>query len=287
MKLSTNKEDTLLSIRSHINSLTKSESLVAAYVLQHASEVIYYSITDMSEKVKVGETTVIRFCRKLGFRGFQDFKLSLAQDLVTLDDTVNDDSIEENDSIEVLSGKIIRSYNNILGETLKLVSASNYNKAIDLLEETENIYLFGVGSSGVIAMLAANSFTRIGKKCVVQTDAHFQAVTATLMTKKDVAIGISVSGSTKDTINNLKLSKEGGAKIICITQNARSPITQLSDVELLMSARENPMQGSALSSKISQLAVIEILHAGLTLRQGEQTQAFRLKTAKAVTDRLY
>lgn len=279
------KEDPLISIRSHINSLTKSEALVAEYVLDNPKEVIYYSITDMSEKVQVGETTVIRFCRKLGYRGFQDFKLSLAQDLVAFDNSTNE-VIEKSDSVEMLSGKIIRSYQNILNETLKLVNAENYKRAIRLLEQAKNIYFFGVGSSGVTAQLAANSFTRIGKMCVLQTDAHFQAMLASLITKEDVAIGISVSGSSKDTINNLKLAKAEGAKIICITQNARSPITQIADVELLMSARENPLQGSALSSKVSQLAIIEILHAGLTLRQREKAKEYRLKTAKAVTDRL-
>lgn len=283
--LSINKEDTLLTIRTHINSLTKSEAIVAEYVLANAKDIIYYSITDVSEKVQVGETTVIRFCRKLGFRGFQDFKLSLAQDLVNVEETEND-MIDKDDSVEILSGKIIRSYNNILSETLKLVNEENYEKAIDLLENAESIYFFGVGSSGIIAKLAANSFTRIGKKCVFQTDAHFQSMMATLITENDVAIGISVSGSAKDTINNIQLAKDEGAKVICITQNARSPITQLADVELLMSSRENPLQGSALSSKVSQLAVIEILHAGLAGRQGEKAQAYRVKTAKAVTDRL-
>lgn len=279
------KEDPLLSIRSHINSMTKSEARVAEYVLDNPQEVIYYSITDMSEKSQVGETTVIRFCRKLGYRGFQDFKLSLAQDLVSYEEKSND-VIEKSDTIDALSGKIIKSYNNILNETLKLVDSENYERAITLLDNAERIYFFGVGSSGITAQLAANSFTRIGKMCVLQTDSHFQSMLATLITEKDVVIGISVSGSTKDTINNLELAKKEGANIICVTQNARSPITQLADVGLLMSARENPLQGSALSSKVSQLAVIEILHAGLSLRQGDKAQSYRLKTAQAVTDRL-
>jgi len=279
------REDPLLTIRSHLSSLTRSEALVAEYVLENPKEVIYYSITDMSEKAAVGETTVIRFCRKLGYRGFQDFKLSLAQDLVSYDESTND-AIEKNDTIDLLASKIIKSYNNILNETLKLVQSARYNKAISLLNDAEKVYFFGVGSSGVIAKLAANSFTRIGKSCLLQTDAHFQAMLATLITERDVAIGISVSGSSKDTINNLQLAKGEGAKIICITQNARSPITQLADVALFMSARENPLQGSALSSKVSQLSVIEILHAGLALQEQEKAESYRLRTAKAVTDRL-
>ncbi|MFD2131834.1 MurR/RpiR family transcriptional regulator [Pseudogracilibacillus auburnensis] len=279
------KNDTLLLIRTHIQSMTKSEQLVAEYVLSHAKEVIYSSVTDVSEKVKVGETTVIRFCRKLGYRGFQDFKLSLAQDMVMIEESTNEE-VENDDTFDVLSSKIIRSYNGILNETQKLVQPELYEKAVEYLNKAENIYCFGVGSSGIIAQLAVNSFVRIGKNCVWQTDPHFQAMLAVTMTEKDVAIGISVSGSSKDTVNNMKLAKDSGARIICITQNARSPITQLADIELLMSSRESPLQGSALSSKISQIAVIEILHAGLAIRQGEKAQEYRVKTARAVTDRL-
>lgn len=279
------KEDTLLLIRTHIQSMTKSEGLVAQYVLDNAKYVIYQSVTDVAEKVQVGETTVIRFCRKLGYRGFQDFKLSLAQDMVLIEEVMNED-VELDNTMVSLATKIIRSYTGILNETHKLVHPSQYEEAVDVLHQAENIYFFGVGSSGIIAQLAVNTFMRIGKKCIWQTDSHFQAILASSMTEKDVAIGISVSGSSKDTVNNMELAKASGAKIICITQNARSPITQLADIELLMSSRENPLQGSALSSKISQIAVLEILHAGLAVMQGEKAQEYRVKTAKAVTDRL-
>ena len=286
MKSSQDVGDTLLVIRSHLSALTKAEAIVAEYVLTHRNDVIYLSVTELAEQADVGETTVLRFCRKLGFHGFQDFKLSLAQDLVqpvthTYEEVTNDDSAQ------ILAEKIVTSHISILEETLKLVQPEKLERAIDLLVQAETIQFYGVGSSGLTALQASHSFTRIGKKCDAKSDTHFQAMSASLLTEKDLAVGISISGSTKDTIENLRLAKEAGASIICITHNARSPITKLADVDLLMAARENPLQGSSLSAKISQLAVIDMLYAGVTIRQREIARKFREKTARAVSEKLY
>jgi DNA-binding MurR/RpiR family transcriptional regulator len=280
--------NTLLSIRSHLNALTKTEAVVAQYVLEHPKEVIYLSVTDVAKQADVGETTVLRFCRKLGFRGFQDFKLLLAQDLVQPVQTAGHmyDEVKSGDDPAVLSQKIIASHNRILEDTGKLLDGSKLGQAIDLLAAAETIHFYGVGSSGLTALQAAHSFSRIGKRCDAKQDAHFQAMAASLLTGMDVAVGISISGSTKDTIDNLRIAKEAGAKIVCITQHALSPITKLADVDLLMAARENPFQGSSLSAKISQLAVIDILCAGLTLRLAETAHQSRVRTAKAVSEKL-
>src|SRR5699024_8269043 len=146
---------------------------------------------------------------------------------------------------------------------------------------------FGVGSSGLAALQASHSFIRMGKKSEAKQDAHFQAIDASLLSEKDVAVGFSVSGSTKDTNESLKIAKEAGANIISITHNARSPITQISDVALLMSAWENPLQGSSLAAKMSQLAVIDILCLGVFLRMKEKAIEYREKTARAVSEKLY
>lgn len=286
MKNNSDIGDTLLVIRSHLSALTKMETIVAQYVLEHANEVIYLSVTELAEKANVGETTVIRFCRKLGFRGFQDFKLSLAQDLAK-PVTHTHEEIKPTDPVQVLAQKTILSNNSILEETLKLVNPEKLAQAIDLLVQAETIQFYGVGSSGLTAKQASHSFARIGKRCDAQSDTHFQAMAASLLSENDVAVGITISGSTKDTIENLRLAKEAGARVISITHNARSPITKLTDVDLLMAARENPLQGSSLSAKISQLAVIDMLYAGVMLRLGEVAGQFRRKTAKAVSEKLY
>ncbi|MEF2967968.1 MurR/RpiR family transcriptional regulator [Paenibacillus sp. M1] len=277
---------TLLSIRSHLNGLTKTEQKVARFILDNAQDVIYYSVTELAEKADVGETTVLRLCRKLKFHGFQDFKLTLAQDLVKPSDRISHE-ITENDDASALNRKVISMHVGVLEQTSELVNSERLEQAIALLHRAENINFFGVGSSGLTALQAAHSFTRIGKRSQAVTDPHFQAMEASLIKQGDVAVGISVSGSTKDTMETLALAKQAGADILVITSNAISPITKLADIVLLMVARESPLQGSSMSAKISQLAIVDILHTGVAFRMKDEALKFREMTAKAITDKLY
>ncbi|WP_379393175.1 MurR/RpiR family transcriptional regulator [Paenibacillus lentus] len=277
---------TLLSIRSHFNGLTKTEQKVANFILENAQDIIYHSVTELAERADVGETTVIRFCRKLKFHGFQDFKLSLAQDLVKPSDRLYNEVTEEDDAA-TLNRKVISMHIETLEQTSELISSDQLEKTIDLLTAANHIHFFGVGSSGLTALQAAHSFSRIGKQSFAKTDTHFQAMTAALMHPGDVAVGISISGSTKDTLENLSLAKKAGAKIVVITSNARSPITKLADIELLMVARENPLQGSSLAAKISQLAVIDILNVGVSLKIKDEALKYREITAKSISEKLY
>lgn len=107
------------------------------------------------------------------------------------------------------------------------------------------------------------------------------------MNKGDVAVGLSISGSTKDTIDNLNIAKKAGARIIAVTSNARSPITKIADIVLIVVGRENPLQGSSLAAKMSQLAIIDILNVAVSLRMKDQAIKYREITAKATSDKLY
>jgi len=277
---------TLLNIRSHLNGLTKMEQKVAQYILEHAQDVIYHSVTELADRADVGETTVLRFCRKLKFQGFQDFKLSLAQDLVKPVEHLHREVTEE-DSPSALIHKVFGTHIQTLEQTKELVDVNQLGKAIQALEAASAIYFFGVGSSGLTALQASNSFARIGKKTQVVTDSHLQAMNAAFMQPGDVAVGFSNSGSTKDTIESLTIAKKAGACVIAITSNARSPITKVADIVLLMVARENPLQGSSLAAVISQLAIIDVLNVAVSLQSKEQALKHRELAAKAISDKLY
>lgn len=277
---------TLLNIQSHYNGLTKTEQKAAKYILDHAQDVIYYSVTELAEKADVGETSVLRLCRKLKFKGFQDFKLSLAQDLVRPTDHLHNEVTEQDDPA-ALKHKVISTHLQILEQTRELLNREQLAKTIDLIAGAESIHFFGVGSSGLSAAQAAHSFSRIGIRSYAKQDTHFQAIEASLMDERSVAIGLSISGSTKDTIDNLQLAKAAGAKVIAITSNARSPITKLANHSLLMVAKENPLQGSSMSAKISQLAIIDILNVAVALRMKDDALRNREKTAKAISDKMF
>lgn len=273
-------------ISSIYNSLTKAEQKVADAVLSNTETAVYSSVTDLAEMADVGETSVIRFCRKLGYRGYQEFKLAVAQDLVSPTENVHG-RIEETDDIELISKKITSYNSKALVDTQTLLDESQLQKAMEAFIKGRKIYFFGVGSSGITANDAKYRFMRLGFDVDYASDSHIIAMNSALVTKEDVVVGISSSGSTKDLVDAIRMAKKNGAYVICLTNHARSPITQYADAILLAASRETPLQGGAFSSKLAQIHVLDILSTLVAMEQKEHTLSSIEKTAKSVLEKMY
>jgi DNA-binding MurR/RpiR family transcriptional regulator len=269
-------------INSYYPSLTKSEQKVANIVLNEMDKVIYYSVTDLADIAGVGETTVLRFCRKIGLKGYQEFKLAIAKDLSTHKQPDSDNEQPSGLVQDILSHTV-----NAIQETANMVNEEELNKAVNLLNDATSVHFFGVGTSGLTAMDAKNRFLRIGRRMDAIIDSHIQAMTAATLSEKDVVVGLSVSGSTKDTIDSLKIAKNNGATVIAITYYARSPITKTADIVLLIGGKESPLEGGSMAAKISQLYVIDLLCTGLALANKEKALQMKEKTAQSVVDKIY
>lgn len=273
-------------ITSIYQSLTKSEQKVAEVVKNQLKEAVYWSVSDLAEHAEVGETTVIRFCRKLGYKGYQDFKLAVAQHTT---ETTSEEfgEVQETDSIYVLSQKVTAENSKTLQNTLSLVNPLALEEAAQQIMNGQKLYLFGVGASGVMAQLAQYRFMRLGYHAESASDSHVIAMNCALAQKGDIVVGISTSGSTKDLVDAMKIAKENGAYIICITNHMKSPITKYGDVALLTSAKESPLHGGAFTSLMSQMHVLDMLTRYIELQQKEKSMKALQKTAKAVSDKLY
>ncbi|PWW31309.1 RpiR family transcriptional regulator [Cytobacillus oceanisediminis] len=269
-------------INSYYPSLTKSEQKVASVVLEQMDKVIYYSVTDLADIAEVGETTVLRFCRKIGLKGYQEFKLAIAKDLSVSgqNDTSESQPLSLVDSIAQYT-------KNAVDETVNMIDETVLQKAIELLSAASSVHFFGVGTSGLSALDAKNRFLRIGRRFDAIIDPHIQSMTAATLGPNDVVVGLSISGSTKDTIDSLHIAKENGAKVIAITYYARSPITKVADNVLLCGGKESPLEGGSLAAKISQLFVIDLLSTGLALQDKNYTVEMKEKTAQAVVGKIY
>lgn len=281
-----NSSSTLLMISSIYNSLSKAEKKVADAVQSDPEYAVLATVTDLAEKAKVGETSVIRFCRKIGFRGYHEFKLSVAQDLVNVS-TYIDEEIEEEDDWELIARKLTMNHTKLLDKTLDLIDMGTVSQAVEALAAANRVFVYGVGSSGITALDTHYRFMRIGLNVDVQRDIHILAMSAALVKAGDVVFGISTSGSTKDVVAATRMAKENGALIICLTSHARSPITTYADIVLLVPSKEMPFQGGALSTKIAQIHLIDILSTLLTLHMKDSAYAAIKKTADAVADKLY
>ncbi|MFW5686675.1 MAG: MurR/RpiR family transcriptional regulator [Halanaerobium sp.] len=273
-------------IRSEYKSLPPSEVKVADYVLENPEEIIYLSVSELATAVDVSDSTIIRFCKDVGFKGYQEFKLFIAQDLVVTIENINED-ISSDDDLKTLSQKITYSNKQAIDETMSVLNLEDLERAINQITEADKIQFFGVGASGITACDAKYKFLRIGKNVDCYTDAHLQAMSAATLSKNDLVVGISHSGSTKDVVDSCKIASEAGATVICITGHNKSPITKIADIKLLTATKEGPLGSGALRSKIAQLHMLDLIFTGVSLKLKEQTIEYTEKTAKAVIDKLY
>lgn len=273
-------------IFSYLNTLTKAEKKVADYVLANMEDTIYLTVTELAEKVGVGETTVLRFCRRIGYKGYQAFKMAITKEVAKQSFETSEETNEVS-AIQSLVHKSTTASIQALKETSQLVDYEMLERAIELFKTQKRIVMYGASVSGNTAEDAGNRFLRIGVLIEVYKDAHMQAMSAATLSKDDLAIGISISGSTKDTIDALKIAKDNGVKIISLTHSKRSPITQISDVILLTAGRETPLQGGSMGAKISQLLVIDLLFNGVANQQKEKASRMKELTSKAVLDKAY
>lgn len=282
----TNRTGGLALIRSAYPALAPAEQRVADYCLANPEKVIYLSVTQLASICNVGESTVIRFCQASGFAGYQDLKLNLAVDTASSAEPLVS-NLSANDSLSSLIEKVTYLNTCALKDTASIMNANALEKAIDAISSARKVEFYGVGASGITALDAKYKFIRIGINCDAPQDGHIQAMSAANLGSGDVAVGISHSGSTRDTVDSVRIAKQNGATVICITDISVSPITNVADIVLLTSSAESPLQSGALRSKIAQVHVLDLLYTGVVLKLGKKAEKATERTARAVVDKLY
>ena len=280
--------DIFTQIRSHYNNFTRAEKKVADFVLKDPRTVLYMSITDLADACGVGDTSVFRFCRDLDLKGYQEFKMAIAQGV-----SADEEQPKASGAVvqeDTLAETIHNVYSTSLGaikETNDLISEQQITQAVQWMIDADRILFFGVGASMITAMDGYNKFMRIIPKACFTIDSHLQSMAASLMNEKDLAILFSYSGSTKDTVDIARIAKSRGAKVISITRFVKSPLTAHSDLTLLCGANEGPYQSGSLSSKIAQLFLLDILYMEFYRLTHAQSKFNRSLTTDSVSDKLF
>jgi len=276
----------LIRIRGAYSDLYSAEKKVADYILDNPQEIMHLSVTEVASQSRVSEATVVRFCRSLGYKGYQDFKLTLARDTVSPIKTIHED-LEKSDDIGAITHKVFQNNIQALKDTLEVLDIKEMERAKEVLMKAEKILIIGVGTSSPNVMDAYNKFFRIGLNCSSQTDSHLQVMEAALLKKGDVLVAISHSGSTKDPIETLKVAKKRGATTICITNNSLSPITKEADIKLLTASRETRFKSEALASRIAQTSIINALFMALSLHRFNKTLRYTKLIEESIVVKQY
>lgn len=270
-------------------SFTKTEKKIADFVSKNSAKVLFMSITDLAEACHVADASVHRFCRTLGLKGYQEFKMkiSLGMTVESQGARRGDNMQLKVDSLQYSMENILQSQISALKETSILLNQGQVEKTIIMMEEAQHIYFFGIGDSLLTAKEARNKFLRITKKVSCVDDPHMQAMTTAMLNSTDLIIFISYSGSTKDNVYVAQIAKNVGAKITAITRFEKSPLSAYANTLLLCGSNEGPLEGGSMSAKISQLYIIDILFQEYYRRNLGLSAENNKKTSRAVVDKLF
>lgn len=260
----------LIRLRGLYPSLKAALCKVADLVLNKPEMAIYASVNEVAAAAGVSEATVMRFCRTLGFRGFQDFKIALAREMVSPLQRLHEE-VEEGDDPETVVRKVFQANINALQDTLDVLDMKAMEEAAQLMLGARHTLLIGVGTSGPIVTDAANKFFRLGLKVTPYTDSHLMMMAAALLSPEDVLMAVSHSGSTRDPVETAKVGKAAGARVICITNNSLSPLTRVADLVLVTASRETRFRQEAMASRLCQTSIIDSLYTLVALARREES----------------
>ena len=273
-------------IQGTYSSLRTAEQRVADFILKHAEELIYLTVTELAERTQTSESTVVRLCQKIGYKGYQEFKIMLARDLVGPTETVYE-QIDSTDSLEALKTKVFQANAQALKDTIEVLSDDELRRAVEAISRARRLEIYGIGGSAPLALDAYHKFMKLGIHAVWLNDSDLMAMSSSLLAAGDVALGISHTGASRDVCDAMENAQNAGATTICITHRATSPITKVSNVKLFTAAKETAFGSDATSSRIAQLSIIDVLYAGIANADYDHALARIKKTREASAGKRY
>lgn len=263
--------------------MTASEARVASAVLERPERILTMAIAMLAEVAAVSEPTVARFCKSMGFSGFKDFKLALAKGLAGGVPFVHGD-VSAGDQAGDIATKVLNSTISSLMLVRDHADPASLDRAIRLMDAARRVEFYGQGNSGFVALDAQHKFFRLGIATAAYADPHIHAMSAALLQPGDVAVVISAAGRTLDLIRTVEIARSTGASVIGITV-AGSPLARLCDVLVATDVFEDPDVYSPMTSRISHLALIDVLAVGVAVRRGPALIGQLEKAKRTIRDK--
>ncbi|WP_373598167.1 MurR/RpiR family transcriptional regulator [Paraclostridium bifermentans] len=272
-------------IKQNYDTFTDREKLIADYLLSNKESIINLSAKEIGDLTSTSAATLVRFSKKLGFNSLNEMKLNLSMSLKDNKESSSFEYIDKNLETKDIIYGIKNSIDAVMDKTVSLIKEEELEKAIDLLIKAKNIYIYSVGVSGLVGMDFYYKLSRINKRCIAHNDTHLQITSSVLMEEGDVAVAISYSGSTKEVLECVKNAKKNNIPVIAITKaSVNNELEQLADITLKVPFVEKSLREGAMSSRISQLALVDMLFIGMAKNNLEEVEEKLILTREAVKE---
>lgn len=256
-------------IRAGYGDMRKSEQKAADYILDHLEGARELPLDQLAKRARVSQPTVLRMVRALGFGGYRDFRYQLvselARNLSEADLTTRPlygYTLRPGERLEDIPGNMVAMAERMLEETLKNFSIRTYKKIVEVLRGARLIDIYSVENSEVTAQDFLAKLLYLGFSCRHFSDHYYQRISAGSLTDQDVAVGISYSGSSRDTVDVMRTAKKAGATTIVLTNFKDSPISRYADY-LICTSQEQLFYGDSIFSRTSQLLIVDMIYMGI------------------------
>ncbi len=269
--------------------MAPAQQRLARYLLDNVATASDLSITDLAEEAGVSVGTVSLLCRRLGLRGYQDLRLGLAREAVSLSIAGGDTGAPKNgasdDPLAAAIEQVFGSGLDALAQTAQQIDRAVVRQAVKVIRRARKVEWVGVGSAGLVAAEGALKLRKLGVDSVAHFDNHQQVMSASLLDEQDVLIVVSHSGRTTDVLESVRVAHEGGAKVIAITGVAASPLAREAQVLLATVSYDTAFQVEPMASTLAQMAMVQVLFLAYLTEAGPEAEHHLARTQAALEDR--
>jgi DNA-binding MurR/RpiR family transcriptional regulator len=255
---------------------------VADYVLSNADKVMISSLKDLAKACGVSEPTIIRFLNKLNYSSYQVFRVNIAQALSRGSNKNIYDEISPTDSVDNVKIKVIQKTVQSLQDSIYIIDSDQLAKLVNWILRAEKTFIIGVGASAEQAFDLHHKLQRLGLASYATNDSHMINIMCSNLNGKDLLVAFSHSGESREILDGLRFAQAQDCPVAVVTSFPNSSAAGLADCMLLSSSLETRYRSDSMTSRIIQLAIIDMVYVLLALKLGEQAQANINKTRLAV-----
>lgn len=271
-------------VNSIFDDLTRSERKIAQLVMDQPEAVIKMTASELAKASNTSPASVIRFCKSIGIPSFPELKLMLSAEK-DVPITMNYSDISPDEKLGDVKTKLLGNAYQSMRETIELVDDELLSDVINLIDGAPFIYVYGIGSSYLVAENIAQKWNRIGKVCICIADVHILISSLTSAPEKSVFIGISNSGETAEVLTLNEIAQEHGLTTIGITEFGSNRLSKKVDVSLqTVKSKEAELRSAATSSLMAQFILIDLLFHAYVLQSYDENMENILISRKSVDD---
>lgn len=268
-------------IREAIETATATERQIGEFVLENRDFVIESSVQELAKAIGVSPAAIVRFSKKVGFKGFSNMKMLLAQDKSPQKPIVFDAIIQESDSLDTLMDKARLSNLNTTDLTYKLLDRETYNETVNRLIGARRIYLTGIGASHLVASDMFQKLVRIDQNVICVEEYNLFLSSLANATSEDVLLGFSYSGQTPEVLYAFELAKEKGMYTSAVTQIGNNALSKIANSTFTIPSEETDLRLGSISSRYAMLHVVDLLYYGI-VRDDFDNNRKRLENTRKV-----